>query len=227
MMSTKSKLGIILSLIFITALVVGFAPAGRQTATAPLISIDIEALTNQIQETLSAQMSEQITALELRITELEKMLTTYEDRIGELEKLASIPTVTPAPIGTPTETLEPTRTPNPTGYDCTTELLSPYYYGQFNPESEFIFRTNITNTGSKTWGKEVTINWSEGLKAEVEEQYAYALPVSEVAPDDTFEITILMKAPSDKVNEGKYESYYVLNNGEEDFCEFSYTIYVP
>jgi hypothetical protein len=225
MKSIKMRQGILLITILAAAFTAGFAPLSQETT--PLISLDLEALTKQIQDAINIQVDQKIAGLESRIAALEALNAAQEARIGELERLANIPTATPAPQGTPTETLEPTRTPNPTGYDCTTELLSPYYYGQFNPNTEFLFQVRITNTGSKTWGNETTIHWSEGLKAEVEPHYAYALPVTEVAPDESFEISIPMRAPTEKKNDGKYEAFYVLNNGDENFCEFGYTIYVP
>ncbi len=225
MKNSEKKIRIFLIISLITLLIVGFVPASQEET--PIISIDVDALTAKIEEALSKQTDQKIADLELRISSLEEKLKAYETRITTLEKLASLPTVTPAPKGTPTETLIPTRTPNPTGYECSTELLSPYYFGQFNPGSEFMFQVRITNTGSKTWGNDVTIKYSDGLKAEVEEHYAYALPVASVAPDESIEISIPMKAPTEKKNDGKYQSYYVLNNGKEDFCEFSYSIYVP
>jgi hypothetical protein len=97
----------------------------------------------------------------------------------------------------------------------------------FNRGSVFSFQVEITNIGPKTWGKEVTIQYLSGLKAEVDKQYAYALPVESVVPEETFLINIPMKAPEETNANGKFEATYALSNGEENFCEFSYYIYVP
>lgn len=222
----KKILTILLLIAFFTFLTAA-APAPQNTTPVPLISFDLDALTAQMDAKISEITNSLISALEARITALEETVSAQATRIAELERLAHIPTVTPAPAGTITPTVEPTRTPNPSGYDCTTEVLSPYFYGQFTPGAEFLFQVRVTNTGSKTWGKEVTIQFVEGLKAEFEPHYAYALPVESVAPQESFDLSIMMKAPTEKKNEGMYYSTYTLNDGKENFCDFSYFIYVP
>lgn len=221
----KRKLFLLLFVLTALILTLSFAPV--QQEQTPVISLDMNALLSQIEEALNEKYDAAISALELRLQTLEEKVDSYEKQAGTLAVIANLPTATKAPQGTPSATVEPTRTPNPSGYDCETTLLSPYYYGQFNPGSTFSFQVQITNIGTKTWGKDVTIEYSEGLKAEVNELYAYALPVDTVAPDESFIINILMKAPEEKNDDGKYESLYVLSNGKEKFCEFSYYIYVP
>ena len=218
---------IVFLLIVLSIFVISASPAPQTTTPAPLISLDLEALSQHIEARINELTGAAITALEARVASLEETVNAQSLRIAELERLARIPTVTPVPQGTLTATVEPTRTPNPTGFDCTTEVLSPYYYGQFTPGAEFLFQVRITNEGSKTWGKDVTIQFVEGLQAELEPHYAYALPVASVAPQESFDLNIMMAAPTEKKNEGMYYSTYSLNDGNENFCEFSYFIYVP
>ncbi len=214
---------IVFMLLVLVLILISANPAPQTTTPVPVISIDQQALNQYIEARINDITGPVISALEGRITDLEATVSAYEARIAELERLAQIPTVTPAPLGT----LAPTRTPNPTGYDCTTEVLSPYFYGEFTPGAEFLFQVRVTNSGTKTWDKNVTIQFVEGLQAELESHYAYALPVSSVAPQESFDLSIMMKAPVEKKNEGMYYSTYSLNDGTEDFCDFSYFIYVP
>lgn len=218
---------IVFMLLVLGILLISASPAPQETTPVPVISIDQQALGQFIETRINDITGPVISALEVRITDLEAMISAYETRIAELEQLAQIPTAPPVPLGTPAPTLEPTRTPNPTGYDCTTEVLSPYFYGEFTPGAEFLFQVRVTNSGTKTWDKNVTIQFVEGLQAELESHYAYALPVTSVEPQESFDLSIMMKAPVEKKNEGMYYSTYSLNDGTEDFCEFSYFIYVP
>lgn len=218
---------IVFMLLVLGIVLISASPAPQATTPVPVISIDQQALNQYIEARINDITGPVISALETRITDLEATVSAYEARIAELERLAQIPTATPAPVGTLAPTLEPTRTPNPTGYDCTTEVLSPYFYGEFTPGAEFLFQVRVTNSGTKTWDKDVTIQFVEGLQAELEPHYAYALPVTSVAPQESFDLSIMMKAPVEKKNEGMYYSTYSLNDGTEDFCDFSYFIYVP
>ncbi|NMA11910.1 MAG: hypothetical protein GX933_01810 [Chloroflexi bacterium] len=216
---------LVLGIVFISA---NPAPQTPQGSTPmPVISVDLQALNQYIDARINEITGPIISALEIRITNLEATVNGLEARIAELERLAKIPTATPLPLGTLAPTMEPTRTPNPTGYDCTTEVLSPYFYGEFTPGAEFLFQVRVTNSGTKTWDKNVTIQFVEGLQAELESHYAYALPVASVEPKESFDLSIMMKAPVEKKNEGMYYSTYSLNDGTENFCDFSYFIYVP
>lgn len=216
-------LGIMFFAIF---LISGFIPA--QQNETPLISVNIDEIIKQVKESVAVDQ-------ETLIANLEKRIDQLEARIVELEAFASLPTSTPSPVAAvdtkttaTVETTEPTRTPNPSRYDCTANRLMPYFFGEFSPGAPFIFQVEITNTGTKTWGDEVYIRFVDGLKAEREELYQYALPQDTVAPGETITINIPMVAPTEKTEEsGKYESLYALNNGDENFCEFLYAIYTP
>lgn len=208
-------------------LTLSFTPVPQDQT--PLISIDMNALIKQIETAVTEKFDAALSALDLRVKTLEEKVATYEKQVATLSIIANLPTVTKTaiPKGTLTPTAEPTRTPNPSGYDCEIMVYSPYYYGQFNRGSVFSFQVQITNIGPKTWGNEVTIQYLSGLKAEVDKQYAYALPVENVAPEESILINIPMKAPEETNANGKFEANYALSNGEENFCEFSYYIYVP
>lgn len=225
-MKKNKNLKLLLLLTAALAFTLSFTPVRQEGST--IISVDMDALVKQVEESLSEQYDSMIEALELRIQALEEKVEAYERQSATLAVIANLPTATATIQGaTPEPSATPTRTPNPSGYDCETTLLSPYYYGEFSPGSVFSFQVQITNTGSKTWGKDVTIEYLDGLQAEVDELYAYALPVTLAEPDDSFTINILMKAPEEKKNDGKYEATYTLKAEDENFCEFSYYIYVP
>ncbi len=222
----KNNKHLMLLILAVLALTLSFSPAGQENS--PIISLDLEALIKQVEDALSEQYGDTISALEQRVQGLEEKVQALEQQIAAPGAVPVLPTATATPLGaTPEPSATPTRTPNPSGYDCETVLLSPYYYGEFSPGSVFSFQVQITNTGTKTWKNEVTIEYLEGLQAEVDENYAYALPVASVEPNDSFIINILMEAPLEKKNDGKYESTYVLKTKDENFCEFSYFVYVP
>jgi len=223
----KRILKISLVPLIVLFLTLSFAPIPQDQT--PLISIDMNALIKQIETAVTEKFDAALSALDLRVKTLEEKVASYEKQVATLSIIANMPTATKTaiPRGTLTPTAEPTRTPNPSGYDCEAKVNSPYYYGQFNRGSVFSFQVEITNIGPKTWGKEVTIQYLSGLKAEVDKQYAYALPVESVVPEETFLINIPMKAPEETNANGKFEATYALSNGEENFCEFSHQIYVP
>jgi len=223
----KSIINISLLALIVIVLTLSFAPMPQDQT--PLISIDMDALIKQIETAVNEKFDAALTALDLRVKTLEEKVASYEKQVATLAVIANMPTATKTaiPRGTLTPTAEPTRTPNPSGYDCEVMVYSPYYYGQFNRGSVFSFQVEITNIGPKTWGKEVTIQYLSGLKAEVDELYAYALPTESVAPEESFLINIPMKAPEETNANGKFDSTYALTNGKENFCEFSYFVYVP
>lgn len=187
------------------------------------LSIDLD----KIVEQAASLLEDRLKALEEENAALRAEITELSERLDALEALARFPTVTPVPEGTQQPTLTPTRTPNPSGYDCETTLLSPYYYGEFSRGAEFNFTIRIRNTGSKEWGNEVMMEWVSGLKAEKTPIYAYALPQGTVAIDDEIEYSIVMVAPDEVGGDGKFTSAYALKNDQETFCEFEYNIFVP
>ncbi len=217
-----------------------FSPYHQDAQTTPTAVLDANSISAQIEEKLTKKYDEMVAALEVRISALEEQTKKDNEVISTLQYQASLPTLTPAPSmtmtakvpaaakGTPTGTVAPTATLSPLGYGCEQTVTSPYFFGQFNAGAHFNFNVTLKNTGTKPWGSEVLIKFSDGLKAETSGLYAYSLPVKSVAPGESIDISIPMTAPVDKTEaSGKYQSVYVLNNGEEDFCTFYYSIYVP
>lgn len=187
------------------------------------LTVDLEKISQQV----AATLENRIAKLEIENAVLKAQIEALSQRIAALEALANFPTVTPLPQGTQAPTPEPTRTPNPSGYDCETTLLSPYFYGEFSRGAEFNFTIQIRNTGTKSWGNEVMMEWVSGLKAEKDPTYAYAMPRSEIAPDEIADFSIVMVAPDALIGDGKHTSRYVLKNDQDVFCEFEYNIFVP
>lgn len=191
---------------------------------------DIEPLTiniEKISEKAAELLEERLSALTAENEALKAQLAELTRRIEALEALAFIPTANPLPEGTLEPTPTPTRTPNPSGYDCETFLASPYYFGEFRRGAEFNFTIRITNTGTKEWGNEVMMEWVSGLKAEKNPMYAFALPKSVVKPNEEIEFTIVMVAPNELTGNGRYTAEYALSNETEQFCTFEYNIFVP
>lgn len=218
----------IVSLLLTIILLTGFAPMAQngQNDIEPL-TLDFDKISESVAESISLKYEKRLNALETENIELKAAILALTERIAKLESMTNLPTVTPMPEGTlgPTPTL--TRTPNPSGYDCEIFLASPYYFGEFSRGAEFNFTIEITNTGTKPWGNEVMMEWISGLKAEKTPMYAYALPKSEVAVNETITYTIVMIAPEETSPDGRFTANYALTNGTEKFCEFEYNIYVP
>lgn len=187
------------------------------------LTVDLDKIGQQV----AAILEDRISKLEIENAVLKAQIEALSKRVEALEGLANFPTVTPRPEGTTAPTPTPTRTPNPSGYDCETTLLSPYFYGEFSRGAEFNFTIQIRNTGTKPWGNEVMMEWVSGLKAEKTPTYAYAMPRSEIEPEEVVDFSIVMVAPDDLVGDGKHTSRYALKNDQEIFCEFEYNIFVP
>lgn len=135
------------------------------------------------------------------------------------ELCALTPTITPTPTDTPTPTETPT--PTATGATATATQGTPAASGgnrakwvsqsvedgtRFNPGQSFEMTWRLQNTGVTTWNANYRLrHWAGerfGAPAEV-------LIGRDVAPGETIDIAIQMKAPA---NAGEYRSDWVMAN---------------
>ncbi len=142
---------------------------------------------------------------------------------GNLRSLPIVPTPQGVPPATPGPT--PTNTPIPDlpdGYRCKIVSSSPQYGDSYLPNADFDGRWKIKNTGTETWEPgDVDYRFLSGAKLYAREN-VYDLPGT-VAPDETIEIIVDMRAPATL---GSYNSTWGLTLGSQTFCSLPMTITV-
>jgi serine/threonine protein kinase len=138
--------------------------------------------------------------------------TQMAETVAALQATVGAPTSTPTPTSVPTAT--PTPTPDLTAtavaacvFDIEVVSDTPIRPVVLMPGQQFVKRWEIENIGTCTWPESVQLVFVSGEELEIVEEPE----VEPLAPEETAEIEITLKAPADH---DAYTSVWQLQDGE-------------
>ncbi len=134
--------------------------------------------------------------------------------------LNALPVVS-TPSGVPLPTATRTATVVPEGFDCKIVSTLPGSGTVFSAGANFNVIWKVKNTGKKTW-KPASVDYRYLSGEKMHLQKLYDLPAT-VAPGDSIDISVDMKAPAD---DGHYSAAWGLMENGDTFCQMTVSIRV-
>lgn len=207
-------------LILLLGAAILLAGCAAPSAVTPAPTQDLAPLRTEVAATVLAQVP-QICALTPTATALIPPTNTPPPTLAQTATSAVTATlaVTLPAAGTPAATLEGGVTATPSGTDLAKWISQTVSDGaQFQPNQEFIMTWRIQNVGTTTWTAGYRLRFFSGDAFGAPNEIALDRAV---APNDTVEITVGMKAPA---RPGTYRSDWVLSN--ESLRNFKEPVYL-
>ncbi len=186
----------------------GYVPEPIHTALPFVDYIDFRAINWDFINWDFLNLTEEAPPTELLPVQTETPTPTPAPTDTPTEAPTDAPTPTATLMPTPTPTLEPTPTPDVTcSYRLKVDRLAFDPDDIVAPETAFITYVSIRNNGNCTWPAGLELEFVSGDQMEAPD----AVPVASLAPDQSTQIVLPMKAPPDL---GSYESRWEVRQSD-------------
>lgn len=200
---------ILIPLMLLGALLLAACGAAATTAPTPAPTQDLNILRTEVAATVLAQVP-QICALTPTATQMPTATATQTPTLTATATTAGTPITTPivGVSGTPSSTGDQAKWVSQTINDGT----------RFAPGENFTMVWRLQNVGKTTWTSGYRLRFFSG------NSFGSATEIQldrDVAPNETIEISIAMKAPN---TTGKYRSDWVMSN--ESLYNFNQPVYL-